>query len=63
MNPNQDLLLYNASSYVKDHINTVATQYVTIDKPRDFDSANNTTTNAPINFIQVTNILIHQILA
>ena len=44
--------------YVKGYgINTVATQYVTIDKTRDFDSANNTTTNAPIgNFIQVTNI-------
>ena len=41
-------------------INTVATQYVTIDKARDFDSANNTTTNAPINnFIQVTNIFGH----
>ena len=45
-------------AYVKGYgINTVATQYVTIDKARDFDSANNTTTNAPIgNFIQVTNI-------
>ena len=44
--------------YVKGYgINTVATQYVTIDKARDFDSANNTTTNAIIgNFIQVTNI-------
>ena len=50
--------------YVKGYgINTVATQYVTIDKARDFDSANNTTTNAIIgNFIQVTNILVHQIL-
>ena len=42
-------------AYVKECINTVATQYVTIDKARDFDSANNTTTNAPIDQLHTSN--------
>ena len=38
-------------------IETTSTKYVTIDKSRDFDTINNSTTNAPIgNYIKVTNI-------